>query len=42
MRPGGGENWGIKIIETAGKSLEKVLVKNDPFGGNKCQDGVEC
>ena len=42
MRPGGRENWGIKIIETAGKSLEKVLVKNDPFGGNKCQDGVEC
>ena len=27
MRPGGRENWGIKIIETAGKTLENVLVK---------------
>ena len=38
MRPGGRENWGIKIIETAGKTLENVLVKSDPFNGNKCLD----
>ena len=38
MRPGGREKWPIKIIETAGKTLERVLVKNDPFNGNKCQD----
>ena len=38
MRPGGRENWGIKIIETAGKTLENVLVKADPFHGNKCLD----
>ena len=38
MRPGGRENWGIKIIETAGQTLENVLVKSDPFNGNKCLD----
>ena len=38
MRPGGRENWQIKIIETAGKPLEKVLVKTDPFNGNSCND----
>ena len=38
MRPGGRENWPIKIIETAGKTLESVLVKSDPFNGNKCED----
>ena len=38
MRPGGRENWPIKIIETSGKTLESVLVKADPFQGNKCSD----
>ena len=38
MRAGGRENWAIKVIETAGKTLENVLVKSDPFGGNKCDD----
>ena len=38
MRPGGRENWCIKIIETAGKTLENVLVKADPFSGNECLD----
>ena len=38
MRPGGRENWSIKIIETAGNTLENVLVKADPFNGNKCLD----
>ena len=38
MRPGGRENWPIKIIETSGKTLESVLVKADPFLGNKCVD----
>ena len=38
MRPGGREEWPIKIIETSGKSLERCLVKTDPFGGNKCLD----
>ena len=38
MRPGGRENWSIKIIETAGQTLENVLVKSDPFNGNKCFD----
>ena len=38
MRPGGRENWQIKIIETAGKPLEKVLVRTDPFNGNSCSD----
>ena len=38
MRPGGREKWPIRIIETAGKSLEKVLVKSDPLNGNTCSD----
>ena len=38
MRPGVRENWCIKIIETAGKTLENGLVKADPFSGNKCLD----
>ena len=38
MRPGGREMWPIKIIETAGKTLESVLVRADPFMGNKCVD----
>ena len=38
MRVGGREKFPIKIIETAGMSLEKVLVANDPFAGNKCSD----
>ena len=38
MRPGGREEWPIKIIETSGKSLERCLVQNDPFDGNKCLD----
>ena len=32
------ENWPIRIIETSGKTLESVLVKADPFQGNKCLD----
>ena len=38
MRPGGREDWFIKIIETAGNTLENVLVRADPFNGNKCLD----
>ena len=38
MRPGGRENWAIKVIETAGKSIERVLVKTDPLNGNTCSD----
>ena len=38
MRPGGWEDWSIKIIEMAGKTLERVSVKNDPFSGNQCPD----
>ena len=38
MRPGGREDWPIKIVETAGKSLERCLVTADPFHGNKCSD----
>ena len=34
----GRENWPIKIIETAGRKLERALVKSDPFGGNKFED----
>ena len=34
MRPGGRENWAIKVIEMAGKPLEKALVKTDPLNGN--------
>jgi hypothetical protein len=38
LRAGGSENLPIKIIETAGKPLERILVKQDPFNGNKCVD----
>ena len=38
MRPEGRENQSIKIIETDGQTLENVLVKSDPFNGNKCFD----
>ena len=38
MRPGGREDWPIKIIETSGKSLERCIVKTDPFNGNQCLD----
>ena len=37
-RAGGREAFPIKIIETAGKTLEQNLVKTDPFNGNKCTD----
>ena len=36
MRPGGREKWAIKVIETEGKSIERVLVKTDPLNGNIC------
>ena len=32
------EAWPIKIIEMAGKTLERMLVKSDPFNGNVCSD----
>jgi hypothetical protein len=38
LRPGGRENFQIKIVETAGKPLERILVNTDPFGGNQCKD----
>ena len=41
MRTGGRETYPIKIIETAGKTLERALVNTDPFDGNKCGD-VKC
>ena len=31
----------IKIIETAGRTLEQTLVNTDPFNGNQCTD-VKC
>ena len=37
-RVGGREVWPIKIIETAGRTLEQTLVNTDPFGGNLCSD----
>ena len=37
-RVGGRELWPIKIIETAGRTLEQTLVNTDPFGGNQCYD----
>ena len=42
MRQGGREDWGIKFIETAGKTIEKVLAKTDPFKGIICNEGVGC
>ena len=38
MRAGGREEFPIKIIETAGKTLERTLVNSDPFGGKKCTE----
>ena len=38
LRAGGGENFPVKIIETAGKPLERILVKTDPFSGKGCSD----
>ena len=38
MRAGGREAFPIKIIETAGKTLEQALVNTDPFNGNQCTD----
>ena len=38
LRAGGRETLPIKIIETAGKPLERVLVTTDPFKGNICTD----
>ena len=38
MRAGGREAFPIKIIETAGKTLEQTLVNSDPFDGNQCKD----
>ena len=38
MRAGGREAYPIKIIETAGRTLEQTLVNTDPFDGNKCSD----
>ena len=38
MRAGGREEWPIKIVEMAGKTLESTLVQVDPFMGNKCDD----
>ena len=38
MRAGGREEFPIKIIETAGKTLERTLVNANPFDGNKCTD----
>lgn len=38
MRPGGRENYAIKIIESAGNPIERMLVNVDPFNGNKCED----
>ena len=38
MRAGGRESFPIKIIETAGKTLEQTLVNTDPFNGNQCSD----
>ena len=35
---GGREVWPIKIIETAGRTLEQTLVNTDPFNGNLCSD----
>ena len=36
MRPGGRENWPIRIVETSGQTLGRALVKTDLFNRNKC------
>ena len=38
LRAGGREGWPMRIIETAGKTLEQTLVNTDPFNGNQCKD----
>ena len=38
MRAGGREDWPIKIVKTAWKTLESTLVQVDPFKGNTCDD----
>ena len=38
MRAGGREKYAIKVIESAGNTVERMLVKTDPFNGNKCGD----
>ena len=38
LRAGGREKYPIKIIETAGRTLEQTLVNTDPFSGNQCTD----
>ena len=38
LRPGGRDDWPIRIIEGAGNTVERVLVKTDPFNGNQCND----
>ena len=38
MRAGGREKYAIKVIESAGNTLERMLVKTDPFDGNQCED----
>ena len=38
LQKGGRESFPIKIIETAGKTLEQTLVDTDPFNGNECAD----
>ena len=35
---GGRGNWLIKIIKTAGKTLEQTLIDKDPFNGNAFRD----
>ena len=37
-RVGGREGWPMKVIETAGRTLEQTLVNNDPFEGKACND----
>ena len=38
LQKGGRESFPVKIIETAGKTLEQTLVDTDPFNWNECAD----
>ena len=38
MRAGGREKYAIQMIESAGNTLERMLVNTDPFDGNQCED----
>ena len=38
MRAGGREKYAIQMIESAGNTLERMLVNKDPFDGNQCED----